>query len=132
MPDLIVNDLIEHNGFKQWLVILPDHVIENYRTIFGDKGVENINKAITIYNDNFYEFKRYYQFIGLLKYTHNHKSLTMSIFEFNDMDNYLDGFLALQGKNWNPADLNKIGLLVQEIIDDKNKQLASIIIKKVM
>ena len=58
--------------------------------------------------------------------------LTLALFECSNMDEFLDGFIALQGKNWKTVDLNKIGTIVQEIIDDTNKELASIRLYKLL
>ncbi len=132
MPEFIVHDVVEHGNFKQWIVFTNDDVLKNYQTNFGDRGIKGLHKAIMFYQTDFYEIKRYYQFVGLLKYTHATRMLTLSLFECSNMDEFLDGFLALQGKNWKTVDLTVIGKITQQIFDDTNKELATIRLNKLL
>jgi hypothetical protein len=131
MVELVVNAVTENNGLKQYLVLDELTVIQNYKTVFGEQGMVGLANAFKIYeNSRFYEIKRYYQFIGLIKFISRPKSLTMSLFEIENMDNYLDAFKQLTTEKWKQVDIQKIGNITQEILNDNNKELASIQIKK--
>ena len=132
MPEFIVHDLIGYGNFKQWLVITNEDTLRDYVINFGENSLKGITNAIAIYQSNFYEIKRYYQFVGLFKYIHTTKMFTLALFECSNMDEFLEGFSALQGKDWKIEDLTKIGMIAQEIIDDTNKELASIRLNKLL
>ncbi|HTI61793.1 hypothetical protein [Mucilaginibacter sp.] len=129
--EFIANGIVKENGLKQYVVTDELTVLENYEKMFGQKGMNIILAAFRNYGDgNFYQIARYYQYIGLLQYRLNPKSLTLTFFEIQDMDNFLDAFSKLQIQDWKQGDLKKVGDTIQEIIDDKNKELATISIKK--
>lgn len=134
MNELIAHTFTEHGGLKQWLTITSEDAVKNYRTLFGDHGVKGINNALKLYPTNqFYEIKRYFQFVGVLKYTPLPTPLiSMSLFECENMDTYLDSFFILQGSNWKQKDLDQIGNILQEILNDKNKVLATIQFNKLL
>jgi hypothetical protein len=132
MPEFIVHDLITHGDLKRWLVFTNEDVIINYATVFGEQGVINLDKAIGFHKANFYEIKRYYQFIGIIKYTHDKALLTMSLFESNDMNSFLDAFQKLKIEKWSNNQLQHLGVITQQIIDDNKKELATINIKKLL
>jgi len=129
--ELIVNDVVEHNGLKQYLVISPIDVLNNFQLLFGDKGLNGLKNAIILTGGkSFYDIKRYFQFVGIIKYSEINETFTMNIFESDSIDNFLDGYLKLKGENWKQSDLDKIGDITNEIINDKNKELATIVLKK--
>lgn len=132
MIEFIANDIIEYNGLKRWLVFSNDDVLNNYEINFGDLGVKNLKKAIYVYQHNFYEFKRYFQFVGLLQYTHEGGMLTMSLFECDNMNGFLDSFIDLKLQKWQDKDLVSLGNVISQIIDDNRKSLASIRLKKLL
>ncbi|HTI59070.1 hypothetical protein [Mucilaginibacter sp.] len=133
MAEFVVNDLMQHLTLKRWLVFHTPDVINNYRTMFGTVGTSNLNKATKIYDaTGFHEIKRYYQFVGMISFHHTYKTLSMSLFEAENMDDFLEGFNSLKEQNWQVSDINTIGALLQQVIDDKSKELASIIMNKVL
>jgi hypothetical protein len=132
MAELIANDLITYGQFKQWITITTEYTLLDYEAAFGEKSLKGISNAINIAQANFYDIRRCFQFVSLLKYTHSMNLLTLALFESPSMDDFLDGFIALQGKNWKEEDLNKIGRIAQEIIDDQNKELATIRLEKLL
>jgi UDP-N-acetylenolpyruvoylglucosamine reductase len=90
MVELVVNDIVNNHGLKQYLVLDELTVLENYEKIFGSAGMSGIHNAFKIYGrSSFYEIKRYFQYIGILKYTGEYHSLTMSMFDIENIDNYL-------------------------------------------
>ncbi|HEY9004072.1 MAG TPA: hypothetical protein VIM89_22125 [Mucilaginibacter sp.] len=133
MPELIVNDLIQHNSLKEWIVFKREHVLENYKTVFGERGITGLGKALVIYQSStWHEIKRYYQYVGVLMYTPYLTTLSMKIIEVTDMNEFLDGYKNLKDISWKEADLKQVGDIAQQILDDKNKILASVRLEKVL
>lgn len=132
MIELVAHELIEHGNLKKWIVFTNEDALKNYEIVFGNQGVVNLNKVINIYQSNFYEIKRYFQFVGIIAYNHSLRMVTMNLFESEEMDSFLDGFLLLQNENWKNEDLKKIGEITQQIVNDKSKQLASIRLNKIL
>ena len=132
MIQLIAHELAMYGDLKKWLVYTNEDVVANYEAAFGREAVYKLNLAITQLQDDFYEIKRYYQFVGVIAYKHSLGMLTMRLFESENMDNFLDGFLGLKEQDWKSEDLKKIGEITQQVIDDGNKELATILIKKVL
>jgi hypothetical protein len=132
MTELIAHDLIEHGTLRKWLVFTNEDVVKNYEAIFGEGGVIKLNIAIDKMQQDFYEIKRYCQFVGILRYSHSVGMLTMNLFESDDMDNFLDGVLDLKDQNGKSDDILKIGQITQQILDDTDGELARIRVKKLL
>ncbi|MFD0939550.1 hypothetical protein [Pedobacter boryungensis] len=132
MIELIAHDLVKHDALKKWIVFTNEDVVNNYEAVFGEQGVHNLNIAINKLQRDFYEIKRYYQFVGIIKYNHINNMLTMNLFESDDMDNFLDGVLSLKDQNWKSDDISKIGEITHQILDNQTENLARIRIKKLI
>jgi len=132
MPEFIAHELMQHADLKRWLVFKNEDVLKNYGVVFGTQGMANLKKATLLVPGDFYEIKRYFQFVGLVSYHKDMGMLTMSLFESENMDTFLDAFMDMRVQDWKDSDINQIGVITQAIIDDKNKELATIKLEKVL
>ena len=120
--ELIYNSITEVNGFTQYLTFNPFDVGENFDTIFDNKGQEILTnytaKGIEL-KQTIYSISRLRQFVLINKYDYLTGFITMSFFYANSMDVFLDGFKTLKSQNWKDIDVDKIGNIIQEILNDE-------------
>ena len=120
-PELIANGFADQNGMRMWTVSTNIDCLKNYKAVFGEAGLKNLDTAIGKMKQDFYEIKRYFQYVGIFEYHHSMVMYTMKLFEPTSTDSHLDAFIKLAGEDWKKEDLEKVSKISEEIINDDNK-----------
>lgn len=126
--ELIVHDKIDQNGMAMWGVATNTDCLKNYHTVFGDNGIRNLFNGIELMQRDFYEIKRYFQFVGIFEYHHTLNMYTMKLFEPTSSDSHLDAYNKLINEKWNKEDLISISKISEEILHDTSLVRASLVI----
>lgn len=123
MKKLIVNKIIEDGTGTHGLTVIDRCVMDNIRTAYGEGKVGGYHfKASQV--DKFYSIARFFQYVGLIIYD-KEQGYTMRLSDFKgSIDNVLDEYLKLMKNDWEKEDTDNYVRIVQEIIDDKNGELA--------